>query len=116
VVTRRGIAPIYDLIFIDGAKKFSTDGLAVLLAEKLLRPDGWLLLDDLTWTYDNYVGVSGTHYDVDVGLLSDTERTEPHLQAVFDLLIRPHPSFDQFLIQDNWWMWAHKIGISGKPS
>src|SRR6266704_3691094 len=41
--------PEYDFIFLDGSKNWSTDGLAVVLAERLLRPGGWLLLDDLGW-------------------------------------------------------------------
>jgi hypothetical protein len=27
---------------------------------------------------------------------------------VFDLLIRPHPSFTELRIQDEWWAWARK--------
>ena len=39
-------------MFLDGSHNFDIDGLAVVLAEKLLRPGGWLLLDDLDWTYE----------------------------------------------------------------
>ena len=86
----------YDFIFIDGAKNWSTDGLAVLLAERLLQPGGWLLLDDLGWSYDQHSD-SAWHYEIEVAKLSKEERAEPHLRAVYDLLTKTNPAFDQFL-------------------
>lgn len=101
------VRPVYDLIFLDGAKNWTTDGLAVVLAERLLRPGGWLLLDDLGWTYGK-AGRAAHHYDIRLDQMSEQEREQPHLQAIFDLLIRTNPAFDRFLIQDDWWGWAHK--------
>jgi len=99
--------PEYDFIFLDGSKNWSTDGLAVVLAERLLRPGGWLLLDDLGWNYEKHCDTP-RHYEIEIAKLSDEERIQPHLRAIFDLLIRTNPAFDQFVIQDNWWGWAHK--------
>lgn len=104
---RGAVRPTYDFIFLDGAKNWTTDGLAVVLMEKLLRPGGWLLLDDLGWTYDKDTE-QARHYEVEVAKLSQQERVEPHLRAVFDLLIRPNDAFDEFLIDDEWWGWARK--------
>jgi predicted O-methyltransferase YrrM len=104
------VRPVYDLIFLDGAKNWTTDGLAVILAERLLRPNGWLLLDDLGWTYGK-AGRAAQHYDIRLEQMSEEEREQPHLQAIFDLLIRTNPAFDRFLIQDDWWGWAHKSAV-----
>lgn len=101
------VTPQYDLVFLDGSKNWSTDGLTVLLAEKLIRPDGWLLMDDLGWTYAADAVDGPVHYEVDMTRLSDEERTQPHLRAVFDLLVRTHPAFDD-CHDDGWWGWAHK--------
>lgn len=101
------VQPKYDFIFLDGAKNWTTDGLAVVLAERLLNPGGWLLLDDLDWSYANHVD-GDSHYEVMLAELSDQERTQPHLRAVFDLLVRTNPVFVEFEIQDNWWAWARK--------
>jgi predicted O-methyltransferase YrrM len=104
------VRPAYDLIFLDGSKSWSTDGLAVVLAEKLLRPGGWLLLDDLGWTYEDFERKRNRqlHYDTDIPQLSAEERVQPHLRAIFDLLMRTNPVFDRFVVQDDWWGWAHK--------
>lgn len=98
--------PLYDFCFLDGQKNWDVDGLAVVLIEKLLQPGGWLLLDDLGWTYSPQA--TGHHYWTDVAALSERERTEPHLRAVFELIVKQNPSFTELRIQDEWWGWARK--------
>src|SRR5215211_5327344 len=39
------VEPLYDFVYLVGAKNWTIDGLAVVLVEKLLRPGGWLLMD-----------------------------------------------------------------------
>jgi predicted O-methyltransferase YrrM len=106
------VAPLYDFVYLDGAKNWTIDGLAVVLVEKLLRPGGWLLLDDLEWTYaqdPHRVATDGiVHRE-----LSEPERTQPHLRAVFELIVAQHPSFTELRVQDEWWGWARKA--PGEP-
>jgi predicted O-methyltransferase YrrM len=106
------VTPRFDLVYLDGAKHFTIDGLAVILAEKLLRPGGWLLMDDLGWTYAQDPGREATDGIVHREL-SEPERTEPHLRAVFDLIVAQHPSFTELRVQDEWWGWARKA--PGEP-
>jgi predicted O-methyltransferase YrrM len=98
--------PLYDFCFLDGQKNWTVDGLAVFLVEKLLRPGGWLLIDDLGWTYSPQR--EGWHYFTDIATLSEAERTEPHVRAVFELIVKQHPAFTELRIQDEWWGWARK--------
>ena len=104
--------PRFDFVYLDGAKNWTIDGLAVVLVEKLLRPGGWLLMDDLDWTY-----AQDPHRDATDGIvhreLSAPERTEPHLRAVFELIVAQHPSFTDLRVQDEWWGWARKA--PGEP-
>ncbi len=95
-------SPIFDFCYLDGAKDWNIDGLAAVLVEKLLRPGGWLLLDDLDWSYE-----SSGYTPVPEGL-SAAELAEPHVRAVFELLVKPHPAFSEFRIEDDWWAWARK--------
>jgi predicted O-methyltransferase YrrM len=104
------VEPCFDFVYLDGAKNWTIDGLAVVLAEKLLRPGGWLLMDDLQWTYDR--GREETDGIVHREL-SEPERREPHLRAVFDLIVAQHPSFTELRRQDEWWGWARKA--PGEP-
>src|SRR5438552_9337840 len=96
--------PIFDFCYLDGAHNWTIDGLAVFLVEKLLRPGGWLLLDDLEWSYAS--SPSGARGPC---RLSEAEMREPHMRAVFDLIVRQHPAFTQFKVQDGNWGWAAKV-------
>lgn len=93
--------PLYDFCYIDGAHNLAVDGLAVVLVERLLNPGGWVLLDDLDWTYER--GNAPVPED-----LSAEERGESHLRAVFDVVVRQHPAFGEFRVQDDHWGWAQK--------
>ncbi len=99
--------PVYDFVYIDGAKNWNIDGLAVVLAEKLLRPDGWLLLDDLDWSHDLHPERTATDGIVHREL-SPSERREPHMRAVWDLIVCQQPAFTELIVEDDWWGWAHK--------
>ena len=106
------VAPASDFVYLDGAKNWTIDGLAVVLVEKLLRPGGWLLMDDLDWTYSRDPGREATDGIVHREL-SARERSEPHLRAVFELIVAQHPSFTDVRVQDEWWGWARKA--PGEP-
>jgi predicted O-methyltransferase YrrM len=100
--------PRYDFCYLDGSKNWNVDGLAVVLIEKLLRPQGWLLMDDLEWTYENNPWILPEADGRLLGPLSESERTEPHLLAVFELIVKQHPAFTRFIREDAWYGWAQK--------
>jgi SAM-dependent methyltransferase len=99
-------APLYDFCYLDGAHNWTVDGFAVVLIERLLRPGGWLLLDDLNWDYR-----SDPHGLRERGVffsLSKSELTTPHVRGVFDLIVKPHPAFGDLRVEDEEWAWARK--------
>lgn len=101
--------PEFDFIYLDGAKLLTLDATAVVFSERLLREDGWLLMDDLGWSFDNHDEVAPVlWYSEDVQFpMSPQERSTPHLREVYDLVVKQHPSFTQF-VDDGWWGWAQK--------
>lgn len=94
--------PMFDFCYLDGAHDWTIDGLAAFLIEKLLMPGGWLLLDDLEWSYAASPTIEAPPS------MSQDEIREPHMRAVFDLIVRQHPNFSQFKLQDGNWGWAAK--------
>lgn len=101
--------PLYDFCYLDGSHNWNLDGLAVYLIEKLLRPRGWLLLDDLTWTYElDNPSLAPTGDCPPLGRASESERKQPHVLAVFELIVKQHPSFTRFIREDEWYGWAQK--------
>ncbi len=96
--------PAFDFCLIDGAHDWHVDGLAAVLVERLLRPGAWVLFDDLDWNYERDPGMG-------VWDLSPEERRTPHVQEVFDHIVRPNPAFREFIQQDHQWGWARKAAL-----
>lgn len=91
------IEPIWDFCFLDGGHTWLDDGLSFHLVDRLLRPGGWILFDDLTWKPDHE-----RFPDV-----PDEERQLAQVGEVFELLAATHPHYDR-IETDGEWGWAHK--------
>jgi predicted O-methyltransferase YrrM len=94
-VRDNGIEPLYDFVFLDGAHTWLEDGLALLLIEKLLKPGGWIHLDDLAWL---------PHAREDI---PEHQRTFSHVKDIWDLLVVPNPIYDE-MRTDGASAWARK--------
>ena len=93
-----GRGPRFDLCYLDGAHNWTVDGLAFSLVDQLLRPGGWIVFDDLNWTY----ATSSIRDEPWVLELGDDERTEAHVRKVWDLLVLPNPRYGSFREEGNW--------------
>ncbi len=93
--------PLFDFCYLDGAHDWHIDGLAVVLVERLLKPGGWLLMDDLNWTWAETRTQEPPN-------LSERERSSPPVRAVWDIVVTPHPRFDRFRLENEAWGWARK--------
>ncbi len=102
--------PLYDFCFIDGPKSWTIDGCAFLCVDKLLRQDGWLLFDDVDWTYAGYEKATGkTATDgIDHRELSEEEKEEAQIQQLFNLVVMQHPDYSEFRVIDGKWAFARK--------
>lgn len=89
--------PVYDLCFIDGSKDWTNDGCAFFLVDKLLKPNGWLIFDDFTWTHRAHGRDKGYVFP----RMSEEELAEPHIESIFRLLVMQHPSYTQFEVRDD---------------
>lgn len=90
------LEPLYDFVFIDGAHTWDVDALAFALVDRLLKPGGWILLDDLDWN----IGDSDPS-------LPEVQRELPHVREIWELLALTHPQYDEFRT-DNQWGWMRK--------
>lgn len=95
---------LFDFAFIDGAHSWFVDGFAFFLVDKLLKPGGWILFDDLDWTYATSPTLGETDF---VRSIPEVERTTPQIGKVFDLLVKQHPGYGEFR-SDGVWGWARK--------
>jgi hypothetical protein len=106
---------VYDLCIIDGPKNWTIDGAAFFLVDKLLKKNGWIIFDDYNWTYAYASEVIGreTTDGITHRQLSRTERDTPQVKAVFELLVKQHPSYSNLIVlEETDWALAQKT-ISG---
>jgi predicted O-methyltransferase YrrM len=101
--------PKYDLCIIDGPKNWTIDGCAFFLADKLLRPDGWIIFDDYDWTYAAADATRAATDGITHRALSEAERTTPQIREVFELLVAQHGGYGEFVVEDHKdWAMARK--------
>ena len=107
--------PLYDFCFLDGAKNWTIDSSAFFLVDKLLKENGWILFDDLQWTYQSKLEEGKTKSDgVVLSSMAEDELQRPHLELIFQLLVMQHPSYSNFRVRDYWWGWAQKTPDGNK--
>ncbi|TWB67359.1 O-methyltransferase [Bradyrhizobium sacchari] len=104
--------PQFDFCFIDGPKNWTIDGAAFFMVDKLMKAGGWIIFDDYDWTYNSVYDpkTGGTSCDgINIPELAEDERTQPHIEAIFRLLVTQHPNYGAFRIDGNTWAWAQKV-------
>jgi predicted O-methyltransferase YrrM len=91
--------PQFDLAYIDGAHTWATDGFAFLLVDRLLAPGGWIVFDDLDWTFDASPAWKDTAMVRDMPI---DERTTPQVRKVYELLVKTHGAYDELEVRGDW--------------
>jgi len=107
-VRGRVCEPCYDFCFLDGAHLWEPDVAASYMVTKLLRPGGWLMMDDLHWKPRIHPG-----WETAFAHMSDDELDTRHIGMVFDLLVKTNPELDLFILAASGHQgWARKAGPS----
>lgn len=98
--------PAFDFCYIDAAHTWYDTGLGFFLVDKVLKPGGWILFDDLTFDYQRLItpGKKPPEY---LARMTGEERETQQVLKVWDLLVKEHPGYDEF-IQDERWAFARK--------
>lgn len=87
--------PLFDFCLIDGAHEFEPDALAFTLVACLLKPGGWVVLDDVNFSLRTLPFWQKTH-----GHLSDRELDTCQIGMVYDYIVKQHPDFTDFHITE----------------
>lgn len=91
--------PRFDFCYLDGAHNWPDDGFAFFLVDHLLKPGGWVVFDDIEWSYATSPSMRDTAL---VAAMPEEERNMQQVKKVFDLLVKTHPSYGEFSIVDGW--------------
>jgi len=91
--------PRFDLCYLDGAHSWFVDALAFFLVDRLLRPGGWIIFDDLEWTF----ATSPTLWEREsVRSMPLDEQTTPQVKMIYELLVKTHPNYQNFRVEEGW--------------
>lgn len=93
--------PRFDFCYIDGGHSWDVSGFGFLLVDRLLKPGGWVLFDDLDWTYSQMVPADGPI----PGWLQQKSAEEietAQVRQVWELLVKRHPDYDSFAEEGAW--------------
>jgi len=100
--------PIFDLCFVDGYHSWDYAALDFFLSEKLLNPGGWIIFDDITWSFEK----SPTWRNLDqTKRMPENFRIAQQVGDVYRYLVCQHPNFGNFH-DDGFWGWAQKRPIA----
>ena len=108
----------FDAIYVDGHHTFYIDLPAILLAEKLLKPGGYLLLDDMQWTLSflraNMIrSLSQWYFYRKIYNFSEYTKEQqslPHIKMIADELLVKRSGYkkDEALSFPTWWILRKK--------
>lgn len=101
--------PRFDLCYLDGAHTWVDDGLAFFLVDRLLNPGGWIIFDDLNWSFSQSPSLMDSEW---VRALPAEQRQAPQVRHVFDLLVKTHPAYGEIRIEGEWGF-ARKVVDAG---
>lgn len=89
----------FDLCYIDGGHDWYNSGFAFFLVDKLLRPGGMIVFDDVGWTHESSPALKRKW---SVLRMPKEEKSTAQIQKVFDLLVRTHPNYCDFKVENGW--------------
>lgn len=92
---------VFDFVFIDGGHTWDSDGFSFLLTNRLLKPGGWVLFDDLLWTPSTMQGETW------VDEMPEEERNVAHIGKVLSMFGVPNAYYGNVEF-DGTWAWAQK--------
>jgi len=82
----------FDFCYLDGGHSWYDTGFAFCLVDRLLKPEGWVVFDDLHYTFRR----SSNRDKPWVKRMPEEEQTEPQVQRAFELLVEANPNFGDF--------------------
>ena len=89
---------LFDIVYLDGAHSFAHDGLACCILKELLKPDGFIVLDDVYWSY----GISSTCnpnvFPAVKGLYTDEQIHDYQVKRVVNAFMINDVRFEQVYI------------------
>lgn len=98
---RGGGFGIYDLAYLDGGHNFHHDAPACVALKELIRPGGYLVLDDVHWTFAKSRSANPERNPGIRDLYTQEQIETPHVKIIDRLVMKTDPRFTQIFLSDS---------------
>lgn len=91
---------IFDFVYLDGAHSFHHDAPACLVLKRMVRPGGYLVFDDMYWSFNRSPVLNPQKKPQIREDYSEDQLARPHVELVVELFVRSDPEFEQVFLDD----------------
>lgn len=99
--------PYFDFCYIDSGHSWDDTGFGFFLVDKLLKPGGIILFDDLGWKLSDDPPCKKEDLSIWVRSFTEEEANTYQVRKVWELLVKKHPNYHNFK-EDGTWGFAQK--------
>jgi predicted O-methyltransferase YrrM len=92
---------LFDFVYLDGAHAFHHDAAACAVLKRMLKPGGYLVLDDMRWTFNKSASANPTRRPEMADAYTEEQLDTPHVGLVADVLLRRDPEFEEIHLTDD---------------
>jgi predicted O-methyltransferase YrrM len=94
-------SPCFDFCYFDAGHSWDVTGFAFFLVDRLLKPGGWVVFDDLDWTYERMIKPDEPLADF-MSRIPDKERRTAQVGKVWDLLVARSTGYERHEVIGSW--------------
>ena len=91
---------IFDFVYLDGAHAFHHDAAACAVLKRMIKPGGYLVLDDMHWTHNTSPTLNPANRPDIAEQYTAEQLSTPHVALVVDVLLRRDKHFVQVFLTD----------------
>lgn len=103
----------FDFCYFDGGHSWDVTGYAFFLVDRLLKPGGWVIFDDLDWTYERMIK-PGEPLPGFLSRMPEEERTTAQVRKVWDLLVSRSAGYEGHELIGNWGVARKRNSSAGR--
>lgn len=92
---------VFDFVYLDGAHAFHHDAAACAVLKRMIKPGGYLVLDDMHWTFNTSPTMNPTNRPELLEQYTAKQLSTPHVALVVDVLLRGDRHFMQVFLTDD---------------
>ncbi|HBG99053.1 MAG: class I SAM-dependent methyltransferase [Rhodobacteraceae bacterium] len=92
---------MFDFVYLDGAHSFHHDAPACVTLKDMVRPGGYIVFDDMYWTFNKSPVMNPQKKPSITKDYSDDQLDRPHVELVVEVFMAPDARFEQVFLTGN---------------